>query len=496
MNYLIQEALMTEFLAPTIWEGKIFDGRWSAAPRTSAVREPATGVELGTAGHGDPATIARVARAASAAAHQWHQTGPERRGRILREAARLLEANAVEIAQWIVRETGAVQSKADFEVQLAADEIHQAAGLPTQPCGYLLPGPRPDRLNMALRLPLGVVGVIAPWNFPLILGIRSVAPALALGNAVVLKPDPQTPVTGGVAIARLFEEAGLPEGLLSVVPGGVDVGEALVTDPSVRMITFTGSTLAGRRVGELAGKNLKRVMLELGGNNAMIVLDDCDVALAASAGAWGSFLHQGQICMSTGRHIVHRSVAEAYIDTITAKAKALRVGDPYRNREVELGPIINKKQVDRIHSIVTDSIAAGAELRTGGTYEGPFYKPTVLSNITQDMPAFKDEIFGPVAPVAVVQDEEEAINLANASDYGLVAAIQTGSLQRGLEIARRLRAGIVHVNDQTLNNVAYAPFGGVGQSGNGSRFGSQSSLDEFTEWRWVTAGSRSPQYPF
>lgn len=241
-----------------------------------------------------------------------------------------------------------------------------------------------------------MVGVIAPWNFPLILGIRSVAPALALGNAVVLKPDPQTPVTGGVAIARLFEEAGLPEGLLSVVPGGIDVGEALVTNPLVRMITFTGSTLAGRRVGELAGKNLKRVVLELGGNNAMIVLDDCDVALAASAGAWGSFLHQGQICMSTGRHIVHRSVAEAYMETLTAKAKALRVGDPYRNREVALGPIINKKQVDRIHAIVTDSIAAGAELQLGGPTKGRSTSRRYLATLPKTCLRLKTKSSGPL----------------------------------------------------------------------------------------------------
>jgi benzaldehyde dehydrogenase (NAD) len=240
---------------------------------------------------------------------------------------------------------------------------------------------------------------------------------------------------------------------------------------------------------------LKRVVLELGGNNVMIVCDDADIALASSAGAWGSFLHQGQICMTTGRHIVHRRVAEQYLDALSARASALPVGDPHR-APVALGPIINQRQLERVHRIVTESVAAGAELRAGGTHDGPFYKPTVLGRVSPEMPAFRDEIFGPVAPVVVVADDEEAVAVANASDYGLSAAVRTASLERGLAIARRIRSGMIHVNDQTVNNLAYAPFGGVGQSGNGSRFGSTLSADEFTEWQWITAGARQTGYPF
>jgi benzaldehyde dehydrogenase (NAD) len=487
---------MTQFLDPKIWEGRVFDGAWTPAPTTKAIREPATGDDLGRAGYGDPQTVARVGTAAAEAQQGWRDTAPEIRAKVMRDAARLLEAHAAEIIEWDVRETGAVPPKAQFEVlTLALCELHEAASLPTQPIGQILPSPEADRLNLARRIPIGVVGVISPWNFPLILSMRSVAPALALGNAVILKPDPQTPVTGGIVIARLFEEAGLPRGLLSVLPGGADVGEAIVTDRSVRMVTFTGSTAVGRRVGELAGKHLKRVVLELGGNNVMIILDDADIALASSAGAWGSFLHQGQICMSTGRHIVHERVAEQYLAALAARANALPVGDPFRS-QVALGPLINKTQLDRVHRIVTESVAAGASLAAGGTYEGPFYKATVLGGVTQTMPAFKDEIFGPVAPVIIARDDDEAVALANASDYGLSAAVRTGSLDRGLAIARRIRSGMIHINDQTVNNLAYAPFGGVGHSGNGSRFGSTLSADEFTEWQWITAGSRQTGYPF
>jgi benzaldehyde dehydrogenase (NAD) len=486
---------MAQFLAKALWEGRLFDGAWTPAPATKPVREPATGDDLARAGFGDVPSVARAAAAAAAVQQSWRDAPPETRAKVLRDAARLLEAHTAEVVEWDVRETGAVPPKAQFEVQLTIGELNEAAALPTRPIGDILPSAEPDRLSLARRIPLGVVGVIAPWNFPLILGMRSVAPALALGNAVLLKPDPQTPVTGGVVIARLFEEAGLPKGLLQVLPGGADVGEALVTEPAVRMVTFTGSTAVGRRVGELAGKHLKRVVLELGGNNVMIVCDDADIALASSAGAWGSFLHQGQICMSTGRHIVLRQVAEPYLAALAARAAALPVGDPFR-AQVALGPIINKRQLDRVHRIVTESVAAGAELRAGGTYEGPYYKPTVLGAVTRQMPAFKDEIFGPVAPVIVVADDDEAVAVANASDYGLSAAVRTGSLDRGLAIARRIRSGMIHVNDQTVNNLPYAPFGGVGQSGNGSRFGSTLSAHEFTEWQWITAGGRQTGYPF
>ena len=264
----------------------------------------------------------------------------------------------------------------------------------------------------------------------------------------------------------VFREAGLPEGLLHVVLGGADVGEAIVTDPNVTRVSFTGSTAAGRRVGALAGDLLKRVSLELGGNNAFVVLDDADLEAAASAGAFASFQFQGQVCFATGRHIVHRSVAAAYIDLLAEKAARLRLGDPYRE-EVDLGPIVNQKQLERVDGIVRRSVEGGAHVVVGGTHEGLFYRPTVLTDVTTDQAAWREEIFGPVAPVVVFDTDEEALALANDSEYGLTGAVYSSSISRGLALAQRFRSGMVHVNDQTVNDEATIPFGGMGASGTG-----------------------------
>ena len=478
------------------WNSKIFSNGWVSAQGGSLVTvEPATGDKLAEVGLACKADVEAAAVAARAAQPAWAATpGPERAA-VIRRAARILEDNHEEFETWLVREGGAVAGKAAFEVQLVLAELWEAAALPTQPWGHLLPTSEAGRESIARRVPIGVVGVISPWNFPQILSVRAVAPALALGNAVILKPDVQTPVAGGVLLARLFEEAGLPEGLLHVLPGDAEAGSALTVDPNVAMIAFTGSTVVGREVGAAAGRALKRVSLELGGNNALIILDDADLEIASSAGAWGAFLHQGQVCMTAGRHIVVESVADEYLERLAARAAALPVGDPYAG-EVALGPLINEKQLANVDRIVSATVAAGAEVRAGGTHDKLFYSPTVLAGVTASMPAFREEIFGPVAPVVVVRDDVEAAAVANDTEYGLVAAIQTGSVERGRALADQLRTGIVHVNDQTLNNDAYAPFGGTGASGNGSRFGSQSSWDEFTQWQWLTVRDQAHGFPF
>lgn len=487
---------MSELLATDEWHGKIFSDGWrEAAGGTAPTTEPATGRTLADVGLATAEDVGRAAATAAAAQPAWAAEIGSARAGVLRRAAQLLSENRGEVERWLIREGGAVRGKAAFEVNLALDELWEAAALPTQPHGHLLPSSEPGRESVARRQPLGVVGVISPWNFPLILSIRTVAPALALGNAVVLKPDLQTAVSGGVLLARLFEAAGLPEGLLHVLPGDAEPGQALTSDPNIAMIAFTGSTAVGRQVGAEAGRNLKRVSLELGGNNALLVLDDADLEIASSAGAWGAFLHQGQVCMTAGRHIVLESVVEEYLERLAARAQALSVGNPDTD-EVALGPLINSTQVARVQRIVADTVSAGAEVRAGGSAEGLFHQPTVLAGVTDAMPAFREEIFGPVAPVISVRDEEEAIAVANDTDYGLVAAIQTGSKARGLEIASRLRTGMVHVNDQTLNNDAYAPFGGVGSSGNHSRYGSQSSWDEFTQWQWITSRDQGHVFGF
>jgi benzaldehyde dehydrogenase (NAD) len=478
------------------WQSRIFSGGWTAAQGgILQTIEPATGEVLAEVGLAGKADVARAAQRARAAQPEWAaKTGPERAA-LIRRAARIVEDNHEEFESWLVREGGCIPGKAAFEIQLVLGELWEAAALPTQPWGHLLPSSEPGRESIARRVPLGVVGVISPWNFPQILSIRAVAPALALGNAVILKPDAQTPVSGGMLVARLFEEAGLPEDLLHVLPGEAEAGSALAEDPNVAMIAFTGSTAVGRLVGAAAGQTLKRVSLELGGNNALIVLDDADLEAASSAGAWSAFLHQGQICMTAGRHIVLESVAGEYLDRLAGRASALPVGNPH-TEQVALGPLINDRQLRNVDRIVTSTVDAGAEVRAGGTHDRLFYRPTVLAGVTTEMPAFREEIFGPVAPVIVVRDDAEAVAVANDTEYGLVAAIQTGSKERGRAVADQLTTGIVHVNDQTLNNDAYAPFGGTGASGNGSRFGSQSSWDEFTQWQWVTLRDQAHGFPF
>ncbi len=483
------------FLDEATWRGRVYSGGWVVPDGgDAAVTEPATGAELGRTGIGNPADIARAVREAASAQPAWAALPHTERSAILRKAADAWLANAAEIEQWSIREGGKTPPAAAFETHVATGEVYEAATLPSRPYGELLPSEQP-RLSFAERVPVGVVGVIAPFNFPQILAIRSVVPALALGNAVVLKPDPRTAVCGGVALARVFQEAGLPEGLLHVLPGGSEAGEALITDPLVRIISFTGSTAVGRRVGELAARHLKRVHLELGGNSALIVLDDADLDRAASAGAWGSFLHQGQICMTTGRHLVQESVYDKYVAALADKASHLPVGDPATG-QVALGPVIDERQRDKIHALVTGSTAAGARLAAGGTYEGLFYQPTVLADVTPEMPAYATEVFGPVAPVLKFSTADEAAALAARTEYGLSLGILTRDVMRGLELARRIPTGIVHINDQTVDDEPNVPFGGILDSGTGARFGGTANLDAFTETRWVTMSGDITPYPF
>jgi benzaldehyde dehydrogenase (NAD) len=496
MSTITVEAAMNGFLFEARWSGRIFGPRgWSDAPDTAQTTEPATGLSLGTVGVADAASVAAAARSAVEAQVQWAQTPPAERAVVMRAAATALEQNSEEIIQWIVREAGSTRSKAQSEVHASIGECLQGARLCSQETALPLPSLTPGRTSIARRVPVGVVGVIAPWNYPLILAMRSVAPAIALGNAVLLKSELNTPVCGGVVVARIFEQAGLPDGVLSVFCGGPDAGEALVSDPNVHMISFTGSTAVGRKVGEAAGRNLKRVALELGGNNPFIVLDDADLDAASSAGAWGSFLHQGQICMAAGRHVVHERVAEQYLEKLAERAALLPVGNPYTD-QVALGPIINERQAANVQRIVDATLEAGARILSGGQRDGLFFPATVLSDLTRDMPAWAEEIFGPVAPVMTFAADDEAVALANGTDLGLTAAIQSGSPDRARALAARLHAGMVHINDQTVNYEAGAPFSGLGASGNGIAVGGPASTEAFTEWQWLTSRDKAAAFPF
>ncbi len=477
------------------WSGKIYQDGWvPGGGGEISDLEPATGEELARVGSANADDVSRAARRASEAQPGWAATGYQERAAILRRAGSLFEEHGEEIQGWIVRETGAIPPKGQLETWFAASTCYESAGLPSQPYGELLQT-RDPLLSMSRRKPVGVVGVISPFNFPLILSIRAVAPALALGNAVILKPDPRTPVVGGVALARIFEEAGLPEGLFSVLPGGADTGEALVADPNVTMISFTGSSRAGTEVGQLAAKHLKRCHLELGGNNSMIVLADVDVERAVSVGAFGSFMHQGQICMTTGRHLVAREIADEYAEVLAGHAEHTPVGNP-ATEQVALGPIIDESQRDRVHAIVTDSVAAGARLAAGGTFEGLFYRPTVLAEVPTDAPAFTEEIFGPVAPVVAFDSIDEAVKLAGSSDHGLSLGILTRDVMKGLEIADRIPTGVVHINDQTVSDEVVNPFGGVKATGSSWIGGPHANVETFTTTQWVTMRGELPEYPF
>jgi benzaldehyde dehydrogenase (NAD) len=484
----------TSLMTDPRWQQRIFTGEWSVPlGGTYEVLEPANGHSLGHVGHGNARDIVSACRAAATAQRKWAATPARERSFTLLKAATLLEQSFDDCASIVARETGGILPKGQHEVKEAVAILRAAAALAIAPRGEVLQSAA--RLSYARRVPRGVIGVISPFNFPLILSLRAVAPALATGNAVVLKPDPQTSLSGGFIIARAFEEAGLPAGLLHVIPGAVEAGEALCLDPNVQMIQFTGSTAVGRRVAELAGRSLKKVSLELGGNNALIVLDDADIDAAVNNAAWGAWLHQGQICMASSRIFVHEAVHAEFTRKLADKAKHLRAGDP-TTQQVALGPLINDRQLQRVKSIIADSVRAGARIEAGGKSDKLFHQATVLSHVKPGMRAFHEETFGPVASIVSFRHDAEAIELANLHDGALAAAVISQSVGRAMAIADQLNAGMVHINDQTVNDEANNPFGGPGVAGAGCSVGGTADLDEYTRWQWVTIKDKPPVYPF
>ncbi|MBS1698915.1 MAG: aldehyde dehydrogenase family protein [Actinobacteria bacterium] len=464
----------------------LYSGAW-LAPRDTGLtaRDIATGAALGTVALADTDDVARAGAAAVAAQPAWAALSATERTAVLLRAADALESLPREDRLILQREEGATAGKIDGELRKSAEELRAATGLLQHAYGELLPHDGDDVLSFARRVPVGVVGVIAPWNAPLLLAMRAIAPALALGNAVIVKPDPKTAISGGLVIALAFEAAGLPAGVLHVLPGGPEIGEAVVASPHTQVISFTGSTAAGKRVGEVAGALLKRVVLELGGNNALIVLDDADLDRAVRAGTRGSLVHNGQICMATGRHLVHSSLAAEYTRRLEDHLRGLRVGDP-TEPDVDLGPLISELQAERVQQIVDDAIAGGASARTGGTHDGAFFPPTLLDGVTAGNAAFEREIFGPVLAVTTFDTDDEAIRLANDTGYGLAAAVHSRNMRRAMDVADRLATGMVHINGTTVADSPHVPMGGRGQSGNGGRYGGHWNLDEFTTWQWVT----------
>jgi benzaldehyde dehydrogenase (NAD) len=485
---------MPSLLPNELWNERLFTGDWQLGPLpTTAVVEPASGAPLGFIANADAALVARSSEAASQAQKEWYALPHTERAQVFRRAAQACETHHDEIVDWLIRESGSTRPKAVFEVSQMLQILHESVGLPSRSQGEVLPSTA-GRLSLARRKPLGVIGVISPFNYPLCLAIRAVAPALASGNAVVLKPDPRTSISGGFVIARVFELAGLPKGLLHVLPGGAEAGAALTTDPHIAMIQFTGSTAAGRKIGEAAGRHLKKVSLELGGKNSLIILDDADLDLAVANATWGTYLHQGQVCVAIGRILVQRSLYESFLARLVAKAKSLTMGDPIKGN-FALGPLINAQQRDHVDRLVQAALLAGAKLETGGRYEELFYQPTVLSGVDVHNPIFKSEVFGPVAVVMPFDSDEEAVRLANDTEFGLAGAVISSNVGRALKLGEQLHVGLLHINDQTVVDEVINPFGGVGASGNRSSIGGPANWEEFTQWQWVTLKSEAPLYP-
>jgi acyl-CoA reductase-like NAD-dependent aldehyde dehydrogenase len=474
-------------------------GEWveAAAGGTFDDADPFTGDVVAHVPAGGREDARRAIDAAAAAFPAWAETPPAVRQGVLLKAADALEARQDEIVSLLARETGCTFGFGMFQMGFVANLLRQAAALPYAPLGEVIPSDS-GAFAMGLRSPVGVVGAIAPWNAALILSARSIAAPLALGNAVVLKPSELSPVVGGLLWGEVFGEAGLPPGVLNVVthePGAAgEIGDELVESPHVRRLNFTGSTATGRRLAAAAGQQLKRIVLELGGYNPLIVLADADLDYAVDASAFGAFLHQGQICMSARTLIVERPIADEFTSRLAEKTKALKVGDP-KEPDTIIGPLITESALQLVKDRVGEAVAAGATVLAGGEAVGPCFQATLVADVPPDSDLARHETFGPVASIDVVDSADEAVARANATSYGLSSGLITRDAERGLALARRIEAGIVHVNDQPVGDEPQMPFGGVKDSGFG-RFGGRAVVDEFTELRWITVQSGSHPFPF
>lgn len=465
--------------------------------RTFSRHDPVTGEEATRAAAASPADAAAAADAARAAFPDWAALGPTARRTALLGAADALAARADEFVETMMTETGAAEAWSRFNVSLAANMLREAAALTTQVTGDIIPSDVPGSLALAVRQPAGVVLGIAPWNAPVILGVRALAVPLACGNSVILKASEVCPATHSL-IGEALREGGIPAGVINVVTNAPEdapeVVEALIAHEAVRRISFTGSTAVGRKIALTAAEHLKPVLLELGGKAPFLVLDDADLDAAVDAATFGAFMHQGQICMSTERLIVDEKVADEFVERLTARAAEVLAADP-REKSTILASLVDEKEAVRIHDMVEDARSKGAEVTVGGTRDGSLMPATVIDRVTPDMQLYRDESFGPVVVVIRVSGTEEAIASANDSEFGLSSAVFTRDVARGLEVARRIEAGICHVNGPTVHDEAQMPFGGVKSSGYG-RFGGTQSINEFTELRWITVQTGPRDYPF
>lgn len=476
-----------------IINGKSVDAESGA---TFERRDPFTGDVASVAPASGLDDVRAAVAAASAAFPAWSKLGPGARRALLMKAADAMDARAPDFIALLTAETGGTAPWAGFNVMLAASMLREAAAMTTQISGEIIPSDKPGTLAMAIRQPVGVCLGIAPWNAPVILGTRAVAMALACGNTVILKASEQCPGLH-VLIGQVFIDAGFPEGVVNVITNApedaAEVVEALIAAPEVKRVNFTGSTRVGRIIGELCGRHLKPALLELGGKAPLIVLDDADVDGAVNAAVFGAFMNQGQICMSTERFIVDEKIADEFVEKLAARASGLPAGDP--RGHVVLGSLVSPEAAAKMEALVADAVEKGGMVAAGGKRHGSVVEATVIDGVHPGMRVYAEESFGPVKPVIRVSGEEEAIRIANDTEYGLSSAVFSRDIQRALKVAERLETGICHINGPTLADEAQMPFGGVKGSGYG-RFGGKAAINEFTTLRWVTVEDAGQHYPF
>ena len=469
-------------------------GEWTST-ESGTVKEdlnPADGSVFAKVHFAGPSEIESAISKAEAAQKEWAALLPEAKEAVLLKAADYLAANIESFAERLIQESGSAFMKTMGELEECVNIFRSAAGECRRVDGTLYPADIPGQVSAFVPQPLGIVMGIAPFNYPVLLALNKVAPALAAGNAFILKPSSDTPVTG-LMIAECLEAAGLPKGVLSVLPMSSELAERMIADERVKMVAFTGSTAAGKKIAVKAAENLTKFALEMGGKNPIIVLKDFDVDKAVTICAFSGYFHQGQICMAGSRIIVEGPIYEDFCNSLKTKAEGVKVGPP-EDPQTIIGPLIHEAKCSFIDELIRDAVDKGASLLTGGTHEGPYYAPTVVADVTTEMRIFYEECFGPVIIVVKAKDEDEALALCNDNSYGLSAALLTNDISKALTIAPQIEAGMVHVNDSTVMGSRRAPFGGVKQSGMG-REDSAFSIDEFTEKKWITVQYGERGYP-
>ncbi len=459
--------------------------------------DPVKGTPATRAAAAEVSDVNAAVEAAAQAFPSWAATGPGRRRELLSRAADCLLAHQQDFTNAMVAEIGATEGWAGFNVALGATLLREAAAMTTQITGEVIPTDVPDNLAMAIRRPLGVCAGIAPWNAPVILGVRAVAMPLACGNTVVFKASEICPAVHRL-IGTALEEAGIPAGVINIIThdpaDAAEIVGALIDHPAIRHINFTGSTRVGRIVAERAARHLKPVLLELGGKAPLIVLDDADLDAAVDAAAFGAFLNQGQICMSTERIVVESEVADEFVKRLSAKAAALPLQDPSLGPTV-LGSMVNSQSANKVMQLIEDAVAKGARVTAGGHAKGTLIDATVVDRVKPGMRIYSEESFGPVVTIVRVQGDEEALRAANDTEYGLAAAVFSQNIVRAWNLARQIESGMCHINGPTVHDEPQMPFGGMKASGYG-RFGGRAAIDEFTALRWITIQTGSRHYPF